>query len=171
MPTKIQPVWQHAVAHRLRGHLDPEDLETACNNPFCTDPGCEGGCMVVGNDGVVLQNLKGPRDPNTCPSCWEDPCGCSQLFLEDFTMQCMHCYGFPCRCEPADDASYDPSRDYYDPDEDFWYDPESRADADGREYLEDALWAGELALMSPEDRAEALRQDRIDMLGFDPDAI
>lgn len=185
MHTKIQPVWQHAVAHRLRGHLDPEDLDTSCNNPFCTDPGCEGSCMVISSDGSVLQNLKGPRNPNACPNCYEDPCYCHELFREDEMMPCMDCNGSPCRCEPAeaddpvdylDDPGYD---DYYDPDGDYRHDPviraalgtPERADADGQEYLADALWAGKLSLMTPEARAEALREDRIHMLGFDPDAI
>lgn len=176
MTTKTQPVWQHAVAHRLRGHLNPEDLDTACNNPFCTDPGCEGSCMVVGNDGYILQNLKGPRDPDACPRCWENPCYCDELFPEDLDTLCMQCYGEPCRCEPADgddplayldDPGYD---DYFYPNRDF-YDPESRADADGREYLEDSQWALGLAAMSPEERAAAVRQDRIDQLGFTPDTI
>ena len=163
------------MKHLSRGRLEGDEFDTMCDNPHCTDPCCEGTCLVVGMDGTVLQDLKGPRDPNTCPSCWENPCGCHLLFHDDNTMPCMHCHGSPCRCEPADDADYDLSKDYYDPDEDYWYDPESRADTDSRtsdglEYLQDAIWAGELASMSPEERSEALHQERIRMLGFDPDA-
>ncbi len=144
------------MKHLSRGRLEGDEFDTMCDNPHCTDPCCEGSCLVVGMDGTVLQNLKGPRDPNACPSCWENPCGCHLLFHDDITMPCMNCYGSPCRCEPADEDDYD-----------F----ESRADADGREYLEDALWAGELAHMSPEDRERAIKEDRILIWGFDPDDI
>lgn len=159
------------MKHLSRGRLEGDEFDTMCDNPHCTDPCCEGSCLVVGMDGTVLQNLKGPLSPDACKRCWEDPCGCHLLYPEDIGMPCMQCYGFPCRCESADDTDYDPSRDYNDPEEDYWYDPESRADLDGREAVEDAIWAGELGLMSPEERTEALRQDRIQMLGFDPDAI
>ena len=163
------------MKHLSRGRLQGDEFDTMCDNPHCTDPICEGSCMVISSDGTVLQNLKGPRDPNACPSCWENPCGCHLLFHDDVTMPCMHCYGSPCRCEPADDVNPlgyldDPGYDdYFYPNRDF-YDPESRADVDGHEAVEDAIWAGELALMGPEERAEALRQDRIDMLGFDPES-
>ena len=166
------------MKHLSRGRLEGDEFDTMCDNPHCTDPCCEGSCLVVGMDGTVLQNLKGPRDPNACKHCWEDPCGCHLLYREDIGMPCMQCYGFPCRCELADDTDVDllgylddPGYDdYFYPNRDF-YDPESRADTDGREYLEDALWVGELAQMGPEERAEALRQNRIQILGFDPDAI
>lgn len=157
------------MKHLSRGRLEGDEFDTMCDNPHCTDPGCEGTCIVVGLDGTVLQNLKQPLDPNTCRHCWENPCDCGFLWPDWPEPDCPSCHGSPCCCEPADDANYDP-------DEDYWLDPESRADnddraSDGLEYLQDAIFAGELASMSPEERAEALRHDRINLLGFDPDAI
>lgn len=92
------------MKHLSRGRLEGDEFDTMCDNPHCTDPCCEGSCLVVGMDGTVLQNLKGPRDPNACKRCWEDPCGCHLLYPEDIGMPCIQCYGFPCRCESADDT-------------------------------------------------------------------
>lgn len=114
MTARTQPVWQHAVAHRLRGHLDQEDFDVACDNSLCTDPNCEGSCMVIGIDGTVLQNSKGPLDHKACKRCWENPCCCHSPIWDDMTMPCMLCYGQPCRCEPNEEVGeYDPYEDYW----------------------------------------------------------